>query len=117
MEETACSYLPSYRCETPLKILNIGEKTTELEFLRKWLAGERRLERENRDQIWNQRAILHLEGEFQVNRGEKVEKLGLHMRFFPENVKLWPPLAVNSGGLEVNEELGFLLGGRRHFVL
>ena len=37
------------------------------------LAGERSLGWENRDQIWSQRDIVHLEGEFQVNRIEKVE--------------------------------------------
>ena len=33
VEDTAFSYLPSFRGETSLKIWDIGEKTTELEFL------------------------------------------------------------------------------------
>ena len=72
LKQTACSYLSSFRCETPFKILGHWWKTTELEFGTFWdVASKRSIGLENGFQIWNQREILYQHGEFQVNRREK----------------------------------------------
>ena len=73
LKETACSYLSSFRCETPFKILGDWRKTTELEFWTFWaVASKRSIGLENGFQIWNQHEILYQHGEFQVNRREKI---------------------------------------------
>ena len=73
VKESACSYLSSFRCETPFKILGHRRKTTELEFGTFWaVASKRSIGLENGFQIWNQRQTLYLYGEFQVNRREKI---------------------------------------------
>ena len=69
VKESACSYLSSFRCEMPFQIIGHWRKTTELEFGTFWaLASKRSIGWENGFQIWNQRQILYLYGEFHVSR-------------------------------------------------